>query len=137
MSPADAQRLQEVFRREYRSLLQYVRQASPYAAGPDRKLLEGVMRIAAEECSALDSFEQFLGSSRVPLPRMGSFPVAFTDLNFVAIRSLLPRLAAEQKQDLVKLEADAAGLGEAPAGEALRQLAELHRRHLGELESLR
>lgn len=136
MSPADAERLQEVFRREYRSLLQYVREASPYAAGADRKLLDEVRRVAAEESDALAGFGDFLASHHVPAPYLGSFPMAFTDLNFVAIRFLLPKLVAEQRQDLAKLEADAAALTDPAARSAVQRLVELHRRHLTELEAL-
>ena len=35
-----------------------------------------------------------------------TFPVEFTDLNFVTIRHLLPKLVAEQKKDLANLEAE-------------------------------
>jgi hypothetical protein len=115
--------------------LQYVREASPYA-GADRPLLDAVMRVAGEESAALAAFGDFLSSIRVPLPYLGSFPVAFTDLNFVAIRSLVPKLVAEQKQDLAKLEADAAALSDPAARTAVERLVEVHRRHLKELEAL-
>ena len=131
MSPIEAQRLQEVYRREYRSLLQYIREASPYAAGPDRLLRDAVLRIAKEEATALESFGAVLETLRVSLPYLGSFPVAFTDLNFVTIRHLIPKLIAEQKRDIAKLEA------EVPfAQAAIRTLIEVHTRHLKELESL-
>ena len=136
MSRTDAERLQEVFRREYRSLLQYAREASPYAAGPDRKLLDEVLRVAAEESDALAGFGDFLAGRHVPAPYLGSFPMAFTDLNFVGIRFLLPKLAAEQKQDLAKLETDAAAQSDPAARTAVQRLVDLHRRHLTELEAL-
>lgn len=136
MIPADVEQLQGLFRREYRSLLQYTREASPYAAGPDRKLLDEVLRVAAEESGALAGFGDFLASHHVPAPYLGSFPMAFTDLNFVNIRFLLPKLAAEQKQDLAKLEADTAALTDPAARTAVQRLVELHRRHLTELEAL-
>ena len=131
MSPLDAQRLQEVYRREYRSLLQYIREASPYAAGPDRLLRDAVLRIAKEEATALESFGEVLESLRVSLPYLGSFPVAFTDLNFVTIRHLIPKLIAEQKRDIAKLEAEAV-----ESGGTVQRLIEVHRRHLKELEAL-
>ncbi len=149
MSPLDAQCLQEVYRREYRSLLQYIREASPYAAGPDRLLRDAVLRIAKEEAAALESFGAVLESLRVSLPYLGSFPVAFTDLNFVTIRHLIPKLIAEQKRDIAKLEAEAVGWGGTvesggtvlPAGVSspggtVQRLIEVHTRHLKELEAL-
>ena len=136
MSPADERRLQDAFRREGRSLLQYTREASPYATGDDRTRLDAVLRTATEEADALRAFGEALGNLRVPLPHLGSFPVAFTDLNFVSIRFLVPKLVAEQKQDLAKLEADREALADTAARTALQPLVDLHRRHLTELEAL-
>ncbi|MDB5310022.1 MAG: hypothetical protein JWO38_4224 [Gemmataceae bacterium] len=136
MSPADAHRLQDVFRRESRSLLQYVRGAAPYASGTDRKLLDAVQRVATEETAAIETLGEFLGARRVPLPYLGSFPVAFTDLNFVGIRYLIPKIIAEQKQDLAALEVDVGVLTDPDAGSAVRQLVDAHQRHLAELEQL-
>jgi hypothetical protein len=134
MSPADAARLQAAYRRENRSMLQYAREAALYA-GPDQKLLDAVLRIADEERDAIDEFAAVLDSRRVPLPYPGSYPVALTDLNYVAVRSLLPRLIAEQRTDLAALEADAASLTNGEAKAAVQSLAELHQRHLAEMES--
>jgi hypothetical protein len=136
MSPVDSRRLQELFRRESRSLLQYALGASPYAAGDDRKVREDVKRIAQEEGEALERLGEFLVESRITLPYLGSFPVAFTDLNFVHIRHLLPKLIDEQKRDLSALEADLAAAADPAARSEIDRLVELHRRHLKELESL-
>lgn len=135
MSPADAGRLQAAYRRENRSLLQYAREAALYA-GPDQKQLDTVLRIGDEELTAIGQFAAALDSRRVALPYPGSFPAAFTDLNFVSVRSVLPRLIEEQRRDLVALEADAAAVADPEAKAAVQSLAELHRRHLAELESL-
>jgi hypothetical protein len=136
MSPADEARVQEVFRRESRSLLQYARDAALYAAGADRKLRDDVIRVAGEEAAAIRGFGEFLAANRVVLPYLGSYPVVFTDLNFVSVRFMLPKLVEEQKRDLAALEADAATLTDPAAQSTVLHLAELHRRHLAELESL-
>ena len=136
MSPADAQRVQDVFRRESRSLVQYVRGAALYAAGTDRKLLDGVNRVADEGAAAIGALGEFLDRSRVTPPPLGSFPAVFTDLNFVAVRFLLPRLVAEQRRDLAALEADRAATANPAAAAEVGKLVELHRRHLAELEAL-
>jgi hypothetical protein len=136
MSPDESHRMQEIYRREYRSLLQYVREASPYTSRADRSLRDSVMRIANEESSSLESFGEVLESLRVSIPYLGSFPVGFTDLNFVTIRHLLPKLVAEQKRDLVTIEAEIPACAGAIAHAAVQRLADLHRRHLIELEAL-
>jgi len=136
MKPADAQSLQETFRREYRSLLQYVSGAAPFARGADIALRDSVLRIAGEEERALEAFGEFLDENRVTLPYLGSFPMDFMDLNFVTIRHLLPKLLKEQKKDLVVLETEASVHTDSIARGAVERLVELHRRHLKELESL-
>lgn len=136
MSPVEQRRLQELFRRESRSLLQYSLGASPYAAGDDRKVRDDVKRIAEEDVEALARLSEFLAESRITPPYLGSFPVAFTDLNFVHIRHLLTKLVEEQSRDLAALEADRAAMTDSAAQAEIDRLIELHRRHLKELESL-
>lgn len=136
MSPADKERLRELYRRESRSLLQYVLGASPYAAGTDRKLLDEVTRIGNEESDTIRELHDFLASHRVTPPHLGAFPVAFMDLNFVSIRFLLPKLITEQRRDLTALEADHAETTDPAGRELVQRLVELHRRHLKELEGL-
>ena len=136
MNSPDSQRLQEVYRREFRSLLQYARGSAPYATGADRTILDSVMRIATEEATDLEAFGELLDKNRITLPYLGSYPMGFTDLNFVTIRHLLPKLIAEQKRDLAKLEAEIPEYTDVIARAAMQRLAELHRRHLKELEAL-
>jgi hypothetical protein len=135
MSPVDATRLQAIYPREARSLLQYVREASLYA-GADRDLLAAVNRIADESAAALQAFAGYLGSQRVPLPPAGSFPMVYTDLNFVAVRSVLPKLVAELRQQVAALEADRAALADPAAEAAVQSLIDSHRKHLGELSEV-
>lgn len=136
MSPADANRLQEVYRREYRSLLQYAREASPYTSVPDRPVRDSVMRIANEESAALQSFGEVLETSRVALPQLGSFPMNYTDLNFVTIRHLVPKLIAEQKRDVMKLESELPAFADVIVRAAMQKLVDLHQRHLKEMEAI-
>lgn len=137
MIPAsDARRLQDAYRHEYRTLLQYSREAAPYASVADRPLRDGILRIAKEEAAELDAFGERLEMHRVALPPLGSFPVAFTDLNFTTVRHFLPKLIGEQKRDIARLQSDAALCDDLVARAAIQRLMEVHQRHLKELESL-
>ena len=49
-----------MFRRENRSLLQYVNQASPWVGDGDRSLLDKIHQLAAEENKALQSLAEVL-----------------------------------------------------------------------------
>jgi hypothetical protein len=129
MSPADAARLQDVYRREALSLLQYARAAAPHAAGADRKLRDTLFRAADETAAALDELAAVLDTRRIPIPPPGSFPFVFTDLNCVAVRYLLPKVAADRATAAAALEADVAALSDPAARAAAQPLLDLARRH--------
>jgi len=130
------ERLVEAYRRERLSFLQYVRQATPYAGPADRPVLERVRELAGAEAAGLDGFAEYLDATRVPVPYVGAFPSVFTNYNFVAIRKLLPELAADEARGLAALDRDVSAL---PPGEArtwLEKLAGAKRSHVTELEKL-
>lgn len=131
---ASRARLQDLFRRENRSFLQYVAQATPWASDADRPLADKVRQLAAEELEALTKFAEWMESRHIGLPYLGAFPSGFTNFNFVDIRKLLKPLAAEQRKELADLEADL----QAPADEDVRKqiesLIRINRDHLAALE---
>ena len=129
MSPADAARLQDAFRRESTSLLRYARAAAPYAAGADKKLRTDLFRAGDEAAAAVDALGGFLESHRVPVPPPGAFPAVFTDLNCVAVGYIFPKVAADRAAASVALEADLAALTDPSARAALQPLLDLARRH--------
>jgi hypothetical protein len=132
---SDARRLAGVLRREGRSFLQYLRAADLWSAPADRALLTELHRFADTEAAALDRMAAFLQSRRVPLPSPGAFPQAFTALNFVAVRWVLPRLLAEQEREAAELEQDAAALADGWRGPAA-ELLDLKHAHLKGLRAL-
>jgi hypothetical protein len=128
-------RIQELFRRENRSFLQYIRNASPWASQADKPLVDKLYRLADEELAALEALAEWMDSKNIALPYLGAFPTRFTSFNFVDIRKLLKPLIAEQRMELANLEADAKALD----GDARKQvdaLVELNRKHLVEMEAL-
>lgn len=129
-------RLQEMFRRENRSFLQYVNQMSPWSSPGDRALVAKVRQLAAEENDALQELAEWMDSKRISLPYLGSFPTTFTHYNFVAIRSLFKPLVAEQRKELADLEADAKALTDEAARKTVETLVELNRKHLRDFEQM-
>jgi hypothetical protein len=128
-------RLQTIFRRENRSLLQYVRQAAPWADQPDRDRLQRVNDLADAELDALGELAAFLDAHHAPLPYLGAFPTEFTDHNFIALRKLLPLLIDDHRRGVDQLQQDCAALP-GPARAVAERLLEAKRKHLAELESL-
>jgi hypothetical protein len=136
MTPADATHLQDAYRREAVSLLRYARGAAPYAAGDDRKLRTELFRMGDQLDAALDTFAAFLDARRVPIPPPGAFPAGFTDYNCVAVRHLLPKVAADRARAATDLSTASALTADPAAREAVFQLAGLAARHRDELTGL-
>src|SRR5262245_20145399 len=91
-------RLQELFRRENRTLLQYAREASLWSSDKDRTVADRVQELAGVEFRALETLAAFLEVQHIPLPYLGAYPTRFTDFNFIGVRALLPRLAEDQRR---------------------------------------
>ncbi len=123
-------RLQELFRRERRSFLQYVSEATPWAGNGDLPLVEKVRQLAAEELESLEALAEWMDSRRVALPYLGAYPTTFTNYNFVAIRKLMKPLVTEQTKELAHLEADVQALTDPEAKDMVGKLVELNRKHL-------
>src|SRR4051812_9824155 len=90
--------LQEVVRRESRSLLQYLRDAYPYAPGAEQAALSQLRQIADEEREATANLGSYLERRRHTVPYLGSFPASFTTMNFVSVDYLFPLLVTEAKR---------------------------------------
>lgn len=129
-------RIQELFRRENRSFLQYIAQATPWASAADRPLVDKLNRLAAEELQALEALAGWMDAVRIPPPYLGAFPTGFMNYNFVDIRKLLKPLSSEQRQELADLETDARSIADASARRQVEALVELNRAHLTAMEEM-
>jgi len=136
MTPDTQATLLEIYRRERLSFLQYVGQATPYADPADRPMRDRVLELAHAEAARLDEFGDYLEQHHVTLPRVGAFPTAFTNYNFVAVRKLVPDLVADERRGLQSLQHDAAALPEGPFRTLVQELAAAKQTRLNELEKL-
>lgn len=128
-------RIQELFRRENRSFLQYIRQSSPWASFADKPLLDKLNNLADEELAALGALAHWMDSKNIALPYLGAFASKFSSFNFQDVRKLLKPLIAEQRRELADLEKDAKALN-SDGSKQMDVLVELNRKHLAELEGL-
>ncbi len=128
--------LREIFRRENRSFLQYISQASPWVSYDDRALAEKLHRLAAEEQDALQSLAEWMEAKNISLPYLGAFPTVFANYNFVSIRKLLKPLLVEQRKELADLEAAATALTDKEARAKVDSLVDLNRKHLRDFEQM-
>jgi hypothetical protein len=128
--------LQNILRRESRSVLLYVAEAYPWATSTEEKSLTALQQLIAEESQAVADLGQFLVRQRVPLPFLPSYPAHFTTINFLALDYVLPRLADYERQSIADLERDLAALKDPAARAAVEKLLAVKRRHLPQLEAL-
>jgi hypothetical protein len=128
--------LQEVLRRESRSLLSYVADAYPWTTAAGGPALASLNRHIREELAAVNALGRFLVRHRIDLPLLGQYPVAFTTCNFIALSYLLPRLADEERRSIAHLEADLRAIHDPAAREPVDALLAVKKRNLSAMEAL-
>jgi hypothetical protein len=136
MDARSLQVLQGVFRRETRSVLQYVGNAFPWTNTDRTTELDQLQEIIHEERDALARLGQFLYRNHV-VPLVGtSYPVSLTTLNFVGLDLILKKLIAFQEQSLAVVETDLAAIKDAEVRRQLESFRDLKARHLEALRAL-
>jgi len=129
-------RLQEVLRRESRSFLQYVSDSFPWTTPEETDALAQLRKLIDEERAAIALFAKYLARQHIPLPYLGPYPVAFTNLNFVSLDHLLPLLADWERQAILDLEHDLQSFADANCRREMQKLLETKQQHLKTLEAL-
>lgn len=128
--------LQDILRRESRSVLMYVAEAYPWTTWTQTQTLAALQQLIAEEREAIGVFGRFLVRQRIPLPYLPPFPTHFTTINFLALDFILPRSIEYERHSLAALERDVLLLKEPSARAEVEKLLALKRRHLPQLEEL-
>jgi hypothetical protein len=128
--------LQEIVRREYRSLLQYVGESFPWATADKSEALDRLHRLVVEEQAAAGEVARFLQRRHVTVPPLAPYPMDFTSLAFVSLDYLLPRLIEHQRRNIAQLERDLRDLTEADARGVVQKLLETKRSHRKVLDEL-
>jgi hypothetical protein len=125
--------LQEVVRREGRSLLQYVAEAFPWTPTEDEAEIERLKQMAGEQSEAIARLMRFLQRQHAPVPYLGAFPTSFTSVNFVTLAYLRPILLKHAEHEIPLLERDLAQVADTVARALLTDLLALKKRHRDEL----
>jgi rubrerythrin len=128
--------LEDIARRENRSLLQYVRDSYPWIISDEREVLSQIRAIIEEEQQGVAELVRFLYAHRRPPPYLGSFPTSFTSLSFVSLDHLLPILAANELKELERLQSEVNTLIDPEAKVLVEKIIANKRRHLETLQSL-
>jgi hypothetical protein len=128
--------LQEIIRRESRSLLQYVAEAVPWTKAGERETWSKLQKLIEEQQQALNGLVRWLTRQRLLPPYLGSYPSEFTDVNFISLEHLLPMLRESERRCVNHLERDLALLHESEARKQVQAFLEMKERHLKALETL-
>jgi hypothetical protein len=128
--------LQDIVRRASRSMLQYVGESYPWAGDGEAGLLAQIRAVIAEEELAVEGLAGFLRKNRIGIPYLGSYPENFTNLNYVSLDYLMPRLLDWQRGWVAILGRDAALIADAEAKAEVQKLIAIARRHLEQLEQI-
>lgn len=128
--------LQDILRRESRSVLMYVAEAYPWATSTETKALTSLQQLIAAEREAVVRLGRFLVRQRIPLPFLPSYPAHFTTINFLALDFILPQLIEYERQSIAELERDLASIHDPAARAEVERLLALKRQHVPQLEEL-
>ena len=128
--------LQDIVRRESRSLLQYISEAFPWTTREERAALATLQGMIDEERRNAAALGQFLVRRKIGVPYLGPYPVSFTSMNYLSLDYLLPRLVEYQHRAIRQLQADLRTLSDMDATEQVERILNAKRRHLQILEGL-
>ena len=128
--------LQNIVRREGRSLLQYTSEAFPWTTAPERNTLDQLQMLITEERDAVAALSNFLAKRRITPPYLGAYPMTFTNMNYVSLEHLLPRLLEYQRQAIARLEQDRRQVIDPAVIESVDKILTMKREHLSKLEEL-
>ena len=129
--------LQDVVRKEGRSLLQYVSESYPWTKTNNDPALTTLLQLAKEEQDVAAAVVRFLLKRRWRPPYLGAYPMEFTTINYVSLDHLLPRLTEFCKRRLQELEEDARLVADTEAEALIHALTATKRRHLDVLSKFK
>ncbi len=126
----------DIIRRESRTLLQYLSDSYPWITAEERDVLAQIRAMIEEERQGVADLMRLLQRRRQPPPYIGNYPTIFTSLSFVSLDHLIPLLATHEREDLHRLEREAAAIADPEVNALLQKIVDQKRRHLEALQSL-
>jgi hypothetical protein len=126
--------LLDLVRRESRSLLQYVSESFPWiTAGEEEAKLPEMVK---EEREGVAALARFLARNRVAPAPLGSYPMTFTNINYMSLDHLVPLLIENQRHRIAELEHAVACMSDAESRLQAETYLAMKRRHLQRLDEM-
>jgi hypothetical protein len=136
MDAATASLLQDMVRREGRSLLQYVNESYPWTTAKNHHGLSVLQDMAKEEQEAAAGIVRLLAKNRLRPPYLGAYPMSFTNINFMSLDFLVPYLIDFEQRRIAQLEKDLPLVSDDETKQLLKSILEMKQRHLQALSGL-
>jgi hypothetical protein len=128
--------LQQLFRRESRSLLEYLTESFPWTPADKHAAVERLHQLSSQQRESTVKLAQFLQRHHIPLPYLGAFPMDFTTINFIGLDYAVPLLVKDEQEAIGELETDLGRLADAEARALVQEILGEKRHLLKELETL-
>ncbi len=129
-------RLQDIIRREGRSLLQYAVESFPWTITAADERPAVVQQAAADEAEATAELARLLVRHHLSPPWLGAYPMGFTSFNYLALDRLVPLLVQQQIRGIAEVQADSKGLEDEEVRDLVRGLLRVKEANLKKLEGL-
>jgi hypothetical protein len=127
--------LQDLFLRQTRSLLRYVSESFPWIAQDEQDAAGRLQQMVDEETECCAQLARFMTRHRVVPPLLGSYPSAFTNINYVSLDHLVPLLTDDARHEIAHAETALAQVS-AECRPAVEAVLAMKRRHLQALEEI-
>jgi hypothetical protein len=128
--------LQELVRRESRSLLQYIHDSFPWTPENEQPALAQLRQFAEEERESAAALGRWLARNRQMVPNLGAYPSGFTTINYASLDYVLPKVAKHEREGLARLDQDLTAIKDAAARALVAALIDKKREHLSAVEKL-
>jgi hypothetical protein len=128
--------LQEILRRESRSLLQYLSESFPWTTPDHQAAVAELNRLAGEERQGAGWVADFLRRHHVAPAYLGPFPMDFTNINFIGLDYAVLLLRRDVRGALAALESDLPKLHDEGARKLVRELITVKQCHEKDLQAL-
>lgn len=136
IDPASRAVVEEMVRRESRSLLSYIGDAYPWTTAAGGPALKTLNQLIKQEKQAVTDLGRYLIRRKVTPPFIGSYPASFTAWNFIDLVALLPRLLESQRRSISEIQADLSKIHDVPARQEAERLLAVKKKTLAGLESI-
>ena len=104
MDASTAAMLQDLVRKEGRSLLQYVSESFPWTTPHNGQAVPLLLAMVKEEQEATGKAVALLLKNHHRPPYLGAYPMSFTTINYMSMGFLLPYLIDFEKRRIAELE---------------------------------